>query len=204
MTPEQLASVGALVIVIIAYMKMYYIKVPEHDSILQGAAYYDEIMRTSNPRRFFEVARMPYETFVALLSLLETEGGLKGSRHIGAGHRLMMFMHSLMGTTFASQAERWQHSKSTCCESNRQVRKAILKCRKHLYVVPKATDPIHSKLEDDKFKWFKDAIGAVDGSHVPAFVSPEDHQTFRNRKGWLSQNVMGVCNFDMLVLTSLM
>ena len=204
MNQEEMAFIATVIMVIVTYMQMYYIKDAEHDSILQGNAYYEEIMRTRSSRRFFEVARMPYDTFVALLTLLETEGGLKGSRHISAGHRLMMFMHSLMGTSFASQAERWQHSKSTCCESNRQVRKAILKCRKHLYVVPKATDPIHSKLEDDKFKWFKDAIGAVDGSHVPAFVSPEDHQTFRNRKGWLSQNVMGVCNFDMLVLTSLM
>ena len=109
----------------------------------------------------------------------------------------MMFMHSLIGTTFASQAERWQHSKSTCCTSNRLVRSAILKCKKKLYVTPKPSDPIHSKLQDEKFKWFSNAIGAVDGSHVKAFVPPEFHSVFRNRKGELSQNVMGVCNFDM-------
>ena len=194
---QEMVSLVAVVMVIIAYMQMYYIKEAEHDSLLQGKAYYDEIMRTRSSRRFFEVARMPYETFVALLSLLETEGGLRGSRHISAGHRLMMFMHSLIGTTFASQAERWQHSKSTCCASNRLVRKAILKCKKKLYVTPKASDPIHSKLQDENFKWFSNAIGAVDGSHVKAFVPPEFHSVFRNRKGELSQNVMGVCNFDM-------
>ena len=143
---------------------------------------------------------MPKETFVELHSLLISKGGLTASRHIGTGERLMMFMHSLLGTTFASQAERWQHSKSTSCSSNRRVRKAILKCKKHLYITPKATDPLHPKLQDEKFKWFKDAIGAVDGSHVPAFVEPDKHAVFRNRKGWLSQNVMGVCDFDMLVL----
>ena len=90
---QEMVSLVAVVMVIIAYMQMYYIKEAEHDSLLQGKAYYDEIMRTRSSRRFFEVARMPYETFVALLSLLETEGGLRGSRHICVGHRLMMFMH---------------------------------------------------------------------------------------------------------------
>ena len=90
---QEMVSFAAVVMVIIAYMQMYYIKEAEHDSLLQGKAYYDEIMRPRSSRRFFEVARMPYETFVALLSLLKTEGGLRGSRHICAGHRLMMFMH---------------------------------------------------------------------------------------------------------------
>lgn len=95
-----------LVIIVIAYFKMYVYKEPQHTSILTGAQYYKEVMETRNERRFFEVARMPRETFIFLLALLEDKGGLTGSRRISAGERLMMFLHSLLGTTFASQAER--------------------------------------------------------------------------------------------------
>ncbi len=43
---QEMVSLVAVVMVIIAYMQMYYIKEAEHGSLLQGKAYYDEIMRT--------------------------------------------------------------------------------------------------------------------------------------------------------------
>ena len=195
---SEVLRIGVLVIILSIYAKMFIMKTPQHDSILQGSDYYQEIMRTESDRRFFEVARMPIETFIRFQDLLCTEGGLVPSRHICTGEKIMMFMHSLTGTTIASQAERWQHSKSTCSVSNKAVRKAILKCRKKLYVVPREGDPLHPMLQETKFAPFRDAIGALDGSHIPAHCDPVYHDVMRNRKQYLSQNVMGVCNFDML------
>ncbi|MQL92747.1 hypothetical protein Taro_025381 [Colocasia esculenta] len=43
-----------------------------------------------------------------------------------------------------------------------------------------------------------DAIGAIDGSHVPAHILREKQGRYRNRKGVVSQNVMGVCGFDLV------
>ncbi|RWR83784.1 putative nuclease HARBI1 [Cinnamomum micranthum f. kanehirae] len=43
----------------------------------------------------------------------------------------------------------------------------------------------------------KDCVGAIDGTHIPAWVRLEDQVRFRNRKGGLSQNVMAVVSFDM-------
>ena len=97
-----------------AYAKFFLVKDPQHDSRLQGKDYYEEVMRTSNRSRFFEVARMPYESFVRLLKLLVEHGGLEGFRGIHAGEMIMMFMNSLTATSLAKQAERWQHSMSTC------------------------------------------------------------------------------------------
>lgn len=48
-----------------------------------------------------------------------------------------------------------------------------------------------------KFKCLQDALGAIDGTHVPVIVPKEIQERFRNRHGWISQNVMAVVSFDM-------
>ena len=65
---------------------------------------------------------------------------------------------------------------------------------------PEANDPIHSRIRNDPkfFPYFQDAIGALDGTHVPAIVTAQFQDVHRNRKGWISQNVLGVVDFDML------
>ena len=73
MTPNELASVATVVMVVVAYFKMYCFKEPQHTSVLTGAQYYKEMMATRSEPRFFEVARMPRDTFVHFLNLLETE-----------------------------------------------------------------------------------------------------------------------------------
>ena len=45
---------------------------------------------------------------------------------------------------------------------------------------------------------FLDGVeGALDCSHVDAFVREEDHSSHRNRKGRLTQNVLATCDWDM-------
>ena len=47
------------------------------------------------------------------------------------------------------------------------------------------------------FPYFKDCRGAIDGSHVDAYVPDEAIARYRNRKGSVSQNVLAICDFDM-------
>ena len=51
-----------------AYAKLFIIKDTQHDSKLQGKDYYEEVMSTCNKNRFFEVARMPYESFIKFVN----------------------------------------------------------------------------------------------------------------------------------------
>ena len=44
---------------------------------------------------------------------------------------------------------------------------------------------------------FDGCIGAIDGTHVPVCVSRRSHDDYLNRKGWPSQNVLAVVDFDM-------
>lgn len=45
--------------------------------------------------------------------------------------------------------------------------------------------------------YFKDCIGAIDGTHVAACVKPEEILPYIGRDGKPSQNIMVVCSFDM-------
>ena len=45
--------------------------------------------------------------------------------------------------------------------------------------------------------FFRDCIGAIDGSHIPAFVLESMQTRFRNQKGQISQNVLAVCSMNM-------
>ena len=47
------------------------------------------------------------------------------------------------------------------------------------------------------YPFFKDCRGAIDGTHIEAFVPEEAMARYRNRKGFLSQNVLAACTFDM-------
>ena len=62
---------------------------------------------------------------------------------------------------------------------------------------PTFTD-VHPTLRKTKF-WphFNNAIGAIDGTHIPVIVPEEERIKHINRKNFTSQNVMAVCDFDM-------
>ena len=50
------------------------------------------------------------------------------------------------------------------------------------------------------FPYFKDAIGAIDGSHIPAAPPALLHRQYRNRKGYLSQNALFNLKFTYTLL----
>ncbi|XP_073056969.1 uncharacterized protein [Primulina eburnea] len=47
------------------------------------------------------------------------------------------------------------------------------------------------------YSYFKDCIGAIDGTHIPAIVFEHDTNSYSNRHGTISQNVLAACNFDL-------
>ncbi|XP_010473746.1 PREDICTED: uncharacterized protein LOC104753153 [Camelina sativa] len=58
---------------------------------------------------------------------------------------------------------------------------------------------VPTKIKDSTwfYPYFKDCVGAIDGTHIPAMITGQDSSSYRNRKGQLSQNVLAACNFDL-------
>ncbi|XP_043710582.1 uncharacterized protein LOC122659544 [Telopea speciosissima] len=75
---------------------------------------------------------------------------------------------------------------------------AIIKLYPVLLKPPSTTTPqCISKDRKRFYPYFKDCIGDIDGSHIPAWVTADKHRRFRDRKGDISHNILAACDFDM-------
>ena len=174
-------------------------RVVQHNSLLTGDLYYKEIMATQNVNRFSQVARMDLETFTLLRQFLMEHGGLRNSMYICAGQKLMILIYIMRGHTNRETMERWQHSGATVSAIVHEVSSSLLSCRNRIYKPAKEGDPTPTQISNfAKFSpFFDNCIGALDGTHIPAVIPFADHVRFRNRKKFVSQNVLGVANFDL-------
>ena len=80
----------------------------------------------------------------------------------------------------------------------------ILSALQTLYnEVVKAPQPevVQSEIEDDPrmFPFFRDCLGAIDGTHIAAHVPRSEQVPFSNRKGNITQNVFAACSFDLRI-----
>jgi hypothetical protein len=72
---------------------------------------------------------------------------------------------------------------------------------KHVQL-PHDHQPVPPKIRDNPkfFPFFKDTLGAIDGTHINCTTSAADRQAARDRKGTLTQNCLAICSFDMRFL----
>lgn len=65
--------------------------------------------------------------------------------------------------------------------------------------LPEPQDPIPSEILNNPkfFPYFKDALGAIDGSHIAIAPPAAQRAAFRNRKGFVSQNCLFICSFNL-------
>lgn len=108
----------------------------------------------------------------------------------------MIYIYALKGNTNREIAETWQHSGSTISAIINEVATIFNATGSKLMVSPyQVSDRIAN---NKKFAGFFDnCIGALDGCHVSAIAPAAEQGLFRNRKGFISQNVLGVVNFDL-------
>jgi hypothetical protein len=68
--------------------------------------------------------------------------------------------------------------------------------------LPNADTPLSPKIRDNPkfYPFFRDAIGALDGTHINCNVTAEERQAARDRKGTVTQNCLAACDFDMKFL----
>jgi hypothetical protein len=171
--------------------------VPQHNSILTGSMYYAELLETKNEARFRSVVRMDLETFERLLRFLQEKAGLDNSKFIEDGQKLMIFIHILVGHSVRQTAERWQHSTSTISTVVHEIAACFQRVQKYLFVPVVPTEvPFEIRTNEKLTPFFDNCIGALDGTHIPVVAPVADQGPFRNRKGVLTQNVLGVVNFD--------
>jgi hypothetical protein len=142
---------------------------------------------------------MRKDTFFLLLDKV-TLRDLKCGNKICAGEKLLIFIYVLCGQSNRSAQERFQHSGDSISKVIRHVLRAVLQLKNEYLCLPVNNQvPTQIRNNSKLFPYFKNCDGCFDGTHINAVSdSRTESESFRNRKGYISQNVLGAINFDMI------
>jgi len=160
-------------------------------------------LRSQHPARIFNLTRLRPDIFEDPLDWLVSNTALRDSKHLGAAKRLLIFLFiCAQGASMRLAAEVFQHSLATISSAFHKSLNAVT----HLYgdVVALSDGSSPPEIHDNpkRFPFFDGAVGAIDGTYILCSVrrtgkSKEQSNSWRNRKGFISQNVLAVCDFKL-------
>ena len=178
------------------YSRSQYRKVPVDMSGLEWVE-----RKLLNRQKCYNMFRMTPTLFHRLHDLLVENYGLTSSAKSTSIEALGMFLWMVGAPQSVRQAEdRFERSMGTVHNMFYKVLKSVLKLAADII---KPRDPEfrsrHPRLMQHRFDaFFKDCIGAIDGTHIPVVVSQNLLVQYMCRKSITTQNVMAVCDFDMM------
>ncbi|XP_018435774.1 uncharacterized protein LOC108808072 [Raphanus sativus] len=149
----------------------------------------------------YDILRMHQRTFQALCKMLATRYGLKETNNVYIEEAVAMFLEVVgQDKTVRVIAQIYQRSLDTVKRKLGEVLSALLKFAADAL---KPEDGEFTRVcpvlgNDDRYwPFFKDCIGALDGTHI-SFRSPKGNaEAYRGRKHVPTMNVLAICNFDM-------
>ncbi|KAK3219588.1 hypothetical protein Dsin_013558 [Dipteronia sinensis] len=102
-----------------------------------------------------------------------------------------------IGKKVTTSDEVWEeYLKFATSENFHKMLKALNTLSKDMMAKPGPVVPAKIRENTKFFPYFKDCIGAIDGTHIPATVMGHDNSSFRDRHGNISQNVLAAyCGF---------
>ncbi|XP_042477251.1 putative nuclease HARBI1 [Macadamia integrifolia] len=188
----------AVVIAVDQYIKKYLKKEPYRCEPLRGIIETERIIGHTD-KTCREQIRLSKRAFFSLSHLIREKGLLRDSRSVQVNEQLVMFLQTV-GHNVKNRviAHKFGHSGETVSRYFNLVLGAIIKLYPILLKPPSVA--VHHRITSNEgrfYPYFKDCIGAIDGSHIPAWVHLSDHPRFRDRKGDISQNILAACDFDM-------
>lgn len=179
------------------YSATYLSKEPRYTSSRTGIDLVAELLN-GNHNRFFDHTRMSKKTFLKLVTILEAHG-MKDMRVCNTPHQLLIFLYIVSnGASNRAAQEHFQHSGETISRCFYASLDALCSFAKTVIVQPTGMLVPREISSNPKFyPYFKDAVGAIDGTHIPAQVDAAHQVAFRDRNGNISQNCLAACSFDL-------
>jgi len=170
LTPEKLLAIATLVG---QYETPFYDKTPSHTSVLTGSHYVEELLSSKNHQRIFDVLRMPLATFLALRDWCIDHDYLQPTRHMSVEEQLAIFL-KIVGENATNRMaqERFQRSGDTISRAFNNVLDAMVELYTAIVKQPAASQPTPPRIRNDPkmFPYFKDCLGAADGTHIHAHI----------------------------------
>ncbi|MQM04243.1 hypothetical protein Taro_037043 [Colocasia esculenta] len=173
---------------------------PMHTNEGQGHRWVKEIM-SGHVGRSYSSFRIHASMFMKLRDKLIEKGVLQDTKNMSSIEQLAIFLLEVgHGIGNRLLREWFQHSNETINRHFNNVLMGVLAIRRDYIKMPTEDSLVHRKIRHDPkfYPFFKNALGAIDGTHISAKVPLVDQPRYRNRKGETSQNVMGCVDFDMI------
>ncbi|XP_027182107.1 uncharacterized protein LOC113780507 [Coffea eugenioides] len=170
------------------------------NSMLSGRAYVHEVIN-GHPARVLENCRITVDNFMRLCDILVSGGYVPQNPQKRVLIEEVVCMTLVMlshNHRMRCLAERFQHSPETICRNIHEVLRGLCELGKIL-IRPRGQNEVHPKIYTDRrfAQWFTNAVGTLDGTHVPAHPPLGQQAAYTNRHGQATQNVLAICDFDM-------
>ncbi|XP_031116589.1 uncharacterized protein LOC116020245 [Ipomoea triloba] len=140
------------------------------------------ILRIKIMESMFNMLIMDGRALAKLCDLLRTHGNLKDSRNATIDEMVISFLH-IVAHNIKNRVLKRQTTRSgeTISRQFHAVLNSILRLHNMLLRKP---EPIQDNSVDERWKWFKGCLGALDGTFIKVNVETIDKPRYRTRKGW--------------------
>jgi hypothetical protein len=157
--------------------------------------------KLQNPGECYRMFRMDASLFYMLHDLLVSDYGLQSSIHMNSIESLAIFLLACgQGMSNSALDGIFKHSSETISRKFEEVLLCVVAMSVD-YIRP--VDPnfstTHTRISRDRrmMPYFKNCIGALDGTHISATPRSEDLIRYIGRSGIATQNVLAIVDFDM-------
>ncbi|XP_052476946.1 uncharacterized protein LOC105798492 [Gossypium raimondii] len=152
----------------------------------------------SGDQHCIDVIRMRPITFFNLCDILSVNNLLQPSKAVNIREQVVIFLHIIgHNVRFRVIGSRYYRSTETVHRYFRVVLRAILKLYRLVIRLPDESTPSEIRNNPRFYPYFKDCIGALDGTYIRASVPLSMQGRFRSRKGGTTQNVLAAITFDL-------
>ncbi|XVF07647.1 hypothetical protein REPUB_Repub06bG0157500 [Reevesia pubescens] len=142
-----------------------------------------------------ENTRMDRLAFYKLCNMLQGIGRLAPTKNMNIEEMVAIFLYiishhaknRIIKREFVKSGETVSRQFGVVLNSVLRLQAVLLKSPEH--VLENSTD--------FRWKWFKNCLGALDGTYVKVNALENDKPRYRTRKNEIATNVLGVCSQDM-------
>lgn len=164
---------------------------------LFGYNYIRRVLR-QDPEDFRRSYRMYPDIFLKLCCIIRETTSLCDTRCVSIEEMLGTFLLVVgQSSRYCTIRDTFGRSRWTVSKNFNRMLRALNSIAPRMMAKPTSATPFKIRESTRFYPYFKDCIGAMDGTHIPAMVEKRNAAVYRNRHGITSQNVLAVCNFDL-------